>query len=165
MQKKYFGLIIATIAILLVCNITTLVLLVSKPPHPPVSEMHHSGDKKHHKGCILKEKLQLTPEQTIAFDSIKAAYRKRAKEMDNQLKRNQRECILLLSNDVCDTSAIKLARKAVINSQDSLFTIIMHQYKDYRDVLDTARQEQLKELYLEMFKCKDCKHKHSECKR
>lgn len=164
MQKKYFGIIITTIVVLLVCNITTLVLLVSKPSQPPVNEMYHHPEKGHKKRCFLKEKLQLTPQQAATFDSIKNIYRNRAKEMDRQLKNHQREYIMLLSNDDKDTAALKLARKTVLNTQDSLFGIIMQQYQDYRNVLDTSRQEQLKELYLEMFKCKDCKHNNAECK-
>ena len=112
----------------------------------------------------MKEKLQLTPQQAATFDSIKNIYRNRAKEMDRQLKNTQREYIMLLSNDDKDTAALNLARKTVLNTQDSLFGIIMQQYQDYRNVLDTSRQEQLKELYLEMFKCKDCKHNNAECK-
>ncbi|MBR3940016.1 MAG: periplasmic heavy metal sensor [Bacteroidales bacterium] len=164
MQKKYFGIIITTIVVLLVCNITTLVLLVSKPPQPPVNEMYHHPEKGHKKSCFLKEKLQLTPQQAATFDSIKNIYRNRAKEMDRQLKNTQREYIMLLSNDDKDTAALNLARKTVLNTQDSLFGIIMQQYQDYRNVLDTSRQEQLKEVYLEMFKCKDCKHNNAECK-
>ena len=67
MQKKYFGIIITTIVVLLVCNITTLVLLVSKPPQPTVNEMYHQPEKGHKKKMFFERKTSVDTSASCHF--------------------------------------------------------------------------------------------------
>jgi hypothetical protein len=67
--------------------------------------------------------------------------------------------ILLVSADDIDTNAVKETQQMIIGIQDSLLQTTICQYKEYRSVLDSTRQEKLKNIYLEIFLCnkKECK--------
>lgn len=162
MTKKHFVIILLIFAVLLGCNIITFVLLVQKNGDVGSSNVY---SKSHNRGHFLKEKLELTAQQAEAFDIIRNKYKCKAKELDIKLKNNQRDYILLISENNYDDEAIdkmKTTRSEIIELQDSLFVITINQYKEYREVLDTARQNVLQEVYLKMFKCKDCRHKKCE---
>ena len=152
MTKKHFRIIIGIIILLLVCNVATLSLLLTD--NKPLTHKH---DKK--RKCFLKSELNLTEEQAIAFDSIKIKYKHQAKQLDKRLKSHQRNMILLVSTDNLDSTAIKETQQKIIGTQDSLLQTAICQYKEYRNILDSARREKLKDLYLEMFLCnkKDCR--------
>ncbi len=152
MTKKHFSIIIGIIGLLLVCNIATLSILLS-------DSKSHAHKHERRSKCFLKSELDLTAEQAIAFDSIKKKYRHKAKKLDKKLKSHQHNIILLISTDDIDTVAVKETQQMIIGIQDSLLQTTISQYKEYRDVLDTTRQEKLKDIYLEMFLCnkKECK--------
>ena len=151
MTKKHFGIIIGIIGLLLICNIATLSILLSNN--------HHSHKHERRGKCFLKSELNLSAEQCVAFDSIKKKHKHKAKELDRKLKSYQHNMILLVSTDNIDTNAVKETQQMIIGMQDSLLQITICQYKEYRNVLDSARQEKLKNIYLEIFLCnkKECK--------
>jgi len=151
MTKKHFGIIIGIIGLLLICNIATLSILLSNN--------HHSHKHERRSKCFLKSELNLSAEQCVAFDSIKKKHKHKAKELDRKLKSYQHNMILLVSTDNIDTNAVKETQQMIIGMQDSLLQTTICQYKEYRNVLDSARQEKLKNIYLEIFLCnkKECK--------
>ncbi|MBR7167494.1 MAG: hypothetical protein IKD33_01640 [Bacteroidales bacterium] len=151
MTKKHFGIIIGIIGLLLICNIATLSILLSNN--------HHSHKHERRGKCFLKSELNLSAEQCVAFDSIKKKHKHKAKELDRKLKSYQHNMILLVSTDNIDTNAVKETQQMIIGMQDSLLQTTICQYKEYRNVLDSARQEKLKNIYLEIFLCnkKECK--------
>ena len=151
MTKKHFGIIIGIIGLLLICNIATLSILLSNN--------HHSHNHERRGKCFLKSELNLSAEQCVAFDSIKKKHKHKAKELDRKLKSYQHNMILLVSTDNIDTNAVKETQQMIIGMQDSLLQTTICQYKEYRNVLDSARQEKLKNIYLEIFLCnkKECK--------
>lgn len=151
MTKKHFGIIIGIIGLLLICNIATLSILLSNN--------HHSHKHERRSKCFLKSELNLSAEQCVAFDSIKKKHKHKAKELDRKLKLYQHNMILLVSTDNIDTNAVKETQQMIIGMQDSLLQTTICQYKEYRNVLDSARQEKLKNIYLEIFLCnkKECK--------
>lgn len=151
MTKKHFGIIIGIIGLLLICNIATLSILLSNN--------HHSHKHERRSKCFLKSELNLSAEQCVAFDSIKKKHKHKAKELDRKLKSYQHNMILLVSTDNIDTNAVKETQQIIIGMQDSLLQTTICQYKEYRNVLDSARQEKLKNIYLEIFLCnkKECK--------
>ena len=77
MEKKHFRIILTVISILVVCNVVTLTLLLTND-----SKKH--THRPHKEKCFLKSKLDLTEEQSIAFDSIKMKYKTHAKELDKE---------------------------------------------------------------------------------
>jgi len=151
MTKKHFGIIIGIIGLLLICNIATLSILLSNN--------HHSHKHERRSKCFLKSELNLSAEQCVAFDSIKKKHKHKAKKLDRKLKSYQHNMILLVSTDNIDTNAVKETQQMIIGMQDSLLQTTICQYKEYRNVLDSARQEKLKNIYLEIFLCnkKECK--------
>ncbi len=151
MTKKHFGIIIGIIGLLLICNIATLSILLSNN--------HHSHKHERRSKCFLKSELNLSAKQCVAFDSIKKKHKHKAKELDRKLKSYQHNMILLVSTDNIDTNAVKETQQMIIGMQDSLLQTTICQYKEYRNVLDSARQEKLKNIYLEIFLCnkKECK--------
>ena len=156
MVKKHFRIILTVISILVVCNVVTLTLLLTND-----SKKH--AHRPHKEKCFLKSKLDLTEEQSVAFDSIKMKYKSDAKELDKELKSCQRDMIMLVSEVDVDTIKMQETKERIILLQDALFQTTIRQYKEYMNVLDNTKQETLKELYLEMFRCKkDCR-KHTKC--
>ena len=152
MTKKHFGIIIGIIGLLLICNVATLSILLS-------NNRSHSHKHERRNRCFLKSELDLNADQIVAFDSIKQKHKHKAKELDKKLKSYQHNMILLVSADNIDTNAIKETQQMIIGIQDSLLQTTICQYKEYRSVLDSTRQEKLKNIYLEIFLCnkKECK--------
>ncbi|MBQ8045647.1 MAG: hypothetical protein IJ269_04775 [Bacteroidales bacterium] len=132
MTKKHFGIIIGIIGLLLICNIATLSILLSNN--------HHSHKHERRSKCFLKSELNLSAEQCVAFDSIKKKHKHKAKELDRKLKSYQHNMILLVSTDNIDTNAVKETQQMIIGMQDSLLQTTICQYKEYSNVLYSARK-------------------------
>ena len=146
MRNKYFRITIIIFSILLICNIVIMAHLFSAKSNA------HKHIHKENK-CFLKSKLDLTEEESIIFDSIKHKYRCKAKQMDCELKSHQRDLILMIYNDSINSEKKSEIKERIILLQDSLLEITLQQYYEYKCFLDSSKQAELTDLYMEMFGC------------
>ena len=73
--------------------------------------------------------------------------------MDCELKSHQRDLILMIYNDSINSEKKSEIKERIILLQDSLLEITLQQYYEYKCFLDSSKQAELTDLYMEMFGC------------
>ena len=124
------------IALLIICNITTIWMLLSNKP------------KREH----LADKLELTGQAREDFIAIKEKYKAKSKPTIDSLRQCQAQLLVLTINKDND-SLLEATKDQVVCYQHDLLDNILAQFEESRAMLDSAQRVKLDSFYFEKFQC------------
>jgi Spy/CpxP family protein refolding chaperone len=104
-------------------------------------------------GWALKEKLSLTPDQTLKVQSINSTYRNAAKPLIQNIQNKKAGLLNELSKDNIDTNVVSEIANQISIDQKKLQTVNINQFLELKKVCTPAQTQKLSQIYYEMYRC------------
>ncbi|MES2590110.1 MAG: periplasmic heavy metal sensor [Bacteroidota bacterium] len=128
---------------------------IQKPPHlradfhPPFPP-HHRGPNKNHLSKILKEKLDLSKEQVILFDKLRADFHKQENKVLQDLRAGRDSMNVEMFNKNTDDNLLNSIAKRVSENEFKMELLKIEQAKQLKAICNKQQLEKFEDLMKEI---------------
>ncbi len=102
-------------------------------------------------GGALKEKLSLTPDQTVKVQEINSVYKSESEPIILSIREKKAELLEELSKENTDTNTVSTLTEEVMMEQTKLQKANIHQFLDLKKVCTPEQTKKLSQIYSELY--------------